>query len=99
MDLVLCQNSLKVKASVDLDFILFIFCLHLHLHYQMNLHVLLFSASGRKRYADCVLDVLSVVLLLSMVSCLLFSEVGFFADLFPSKLILTLSLPSSVSPF
>ena len=52
-------------------------------------------------YVDCVLDVpddvLSVLLLLSLVSCLLFLNVvfGFLADLFPSKLILTLSLSSS----
>ena len=43
---------------------------------------------------------LYVLLLLSMVSHLLFLDVfDFFADLFPSKLILTLSLPSSVLPF
>ena len=61
-----------------------------------------------KEEPDCVLDVLddvlsvSLLLLLSLVSCLLFLDLvfDFFADFFfSSNLILTLSLFCSVSPF
>ena len=96
LNLVLCQNSLKVKASVGLDIISFSFLSSLLDDSLCSS----FQCQWKKKYVDCELDVLDdvlyVLLQLSLVSRLFLDVFDFFADLFPSKLILTLSLPSSV---
>ena len=93
-------------SRLRLYFISFLFgCMHLHLHCQMIFHVLLFNASDRR-------DMLTMNWMYWMMyflcrycyhwyhaSSFLDVVFDFFDNLFPSKLILTLSLPSSFSPF